>query len=158
MTCVHKRLSTYDIFFLSKPINLIFFDLPSPPLLSFLKVLLTMTDCIEKSSSKCQSCGSKVHEVSGFHISLPKRLQQLLWQAQKITFFLNVVVFTCPNFLTNGLKVTFIASKISFVEVNHFPDTISFGLKARDSDISQNIFSRFVVFSRTGERQNVVRA
>ena len=67
-------------------------------------------------------------------------------------FFLDLEAFTYQNFLIYGLKMVFLDSKITVVELNHFPATIPSSLKSRDSGISRNRISRFVVFSRTGER------
>ena len=55
MTCVHKSLSTFCTYFSHTAFLQSFLTYQATPLLSILKVLLTMIGIIEKISSKCQS-------------------------------------------------------------------------------------------------------
>ena len=157
MTCVHKRLRTFYSFFSSKQFYRFSYGFSRHPCLSFLKVLLTWSPQIEKRITLCQNDGQFQLDFTGNFDGLSQNLQQLQWRTLKITFFLAVKEFTCEYLLNLSLKMTFLTFNIWGFELNHFPGKNSPSLKSRDSNISQNRFSRFVVFRRTGERRIVIR-
>ena len=80
-------------------------------------------------------------------LAMVKALAIAVMAGPKIHFFQDVMVFTCQNFLYQGLTFTFFALRQGIVELNNRPNALCQRIMAKTLIISQKVFSRFVVFN-----------